>query len=132
MKYFTIKELCKSQTATSHGIDNVPNQLQVENMTKLIEVILDKVREAYGRAINITSGFRCPALNDIVGGVNTSHHLYGKAADIDVGSQSDNKKLYDLIKSLDLPVCQCILEHGGRWIHISYDENDIRKQYFNI
>jgi len=31
-----------------------------------------------------------------------------------------------------LPVKQCILEKGGKWIHISYDENDIRRQYFNL
>lgn len=128
MKYFTIEELCKSETAASRNIDNIPNQEQIDNMTKLIEVVLDKIREAYGKPIFITSGFRCPELNDAVGGVNTSHHLYGKAADLDVG---DNKELYELIKSLDLPVCQCIWEYGGKWIHISYDENDIRKQYFN-
>jgi len=134
MSYFTIAELTYSNTAEEKKIDNEPNFEQKHNLQKLIDVILDPIRDKYGKSIISTSGFRCVKLNKLIGGVSTSDHLKGKADDI-VGTPNtlvENKKLYSLIKSMDLPVKQCILEKGGKWIHISYDENDIRRQYFNL
>ena len=48
MKYFTIKELCKSTTAEQLGIDNSPNSEIVNNLKQLVEYILDPLRERYG------------------------------------------------------------------------------------
>ncbi len=47
---------------------------------------LQKLRDAIGRPLHITSGFRCPAHNDAVGGASLSQHLYGKAADISISN----------------------------------------------
>jgi|SanBayMetagenome_1026888.scaffolds.fasta_scaffold164347_1 uncharacterized protein YcbK (DUF882 family) len=44
--------------------------------------LLEKVREAYGHPIVVTSGYRCPAHNVKIGGAKSSSHLAGLAADI--------------------------------------------------
>lgn len=43
---------------------------------------LEEVRKKYGKPINITSGYRCPAHNVEVGGKVGSSHVSGLAADI--------------------------------------------------
>lgn len=127
MKYFTIKELCKSSTATAKGIDNSPNSEIVNNLEQLIDNILDPLRERYGKPITVNSGYRCPELNKAVGGSKTSHHMKGLAADITVGSPKKNKVLFDLIKEMDLPFDQLIDEKKLSWVHVSYSTKP-RKQ----
>ena len=133
MKYFTIKELTKSDTAIRRGISNIPNKQQENNLYKLVENILDPLREAYGKPIVVTSGFRCEKLNKIVGGSKTSQHQTGEAADIRSlqDTREENKKIFDLIKKLDLPFDQLINEYNYDWVHVSYS-NKNRKQILNI
>lgn len=104
MKYFTIAELCKSDTADRKGIDNRCKKEHVANLTALVDNVLDPLREAYGKPITINSGFRSPALNKAVGGSATSDHMQGRAADITGGSPAENKKLFNLVQSLGLPL----------------------------
>ncbi|MBR5002379.1 MAG: peptidase M15 [Bacteroidaceae bacterium] len=120
MKYFSIKELCRSATANELGIDNTPTDRAVENMTRLIKVVLDPLREAYGQPITVNSGYRSPALNKAVGGVKSSQHLTGEAADITVGSKEGNKWLFEYIKN-NLPYDQLIDEYDYSWVHVSLD-----------
>lgn len=82
MKYFTIKELCASATATKLGIKNEPTKAAILNLESLVLNILDPLREAWGGAIVVTSGYRSAALNKVVKGSPTSAHRYGYAADI--------------------------------------------------
>ena len=67
-KHFTLDELTKSATAIRLGIDNIPNETELENLQKLVDNILEPLRVHYGRPIIITSGFRCEKLNKAVGG----------------------------------------------------------------
>lgn len=53
MKYFTIAELCKSETADRLGIDNRCKKEHVSNMTALVNNVLDPLREAYGKPIRV-------------------------------------------------------------------------------
>ena len=46
--------------------------------------VLEGVREYFGKAVKVTSGARCPARNEKVGGKSKSQHLLGRAADIQV------------------------------------------------
>ena len=133
MKYFTIRELTRSATATAEKIDNTPSQAVVDKLTALVENVLDPLREAWGAPIIVTSGYRSPALNRAVKGAPTSQHVLGEAADIHTVSDTkeDNKKLYELIKKLKLPVDQCINEHDFDWIHVSYGPRH-RRSYFEI
>ena len=119
MKHFTIEELCRSDTARSRGIDNTPTEEVRENLTELVDNVLDPLREWYGRPIYVNSGYRCPALNKAVGGVANSQHLTGQAADIDVNDRAENRRLMKHIEdSLDFD--QLIWENGGAWVHVSY------------
>ena len=47
-------------------------------------VLLQAIREHFGKAVTITSGYRTAAHNAAVGGAKSSQHLLGKAADIQV------------------------------------------------
>ena len=94
-KYFTYNEL----TYNSHGLPNIPNVQQLENLQKLTDNVLDPLRVLYGKPIKINSGFRCPTVNKSVGGVDTSEHLKGCAVDITGGDKVENKILYDLIRT---------------------------------
>lgn len=143
MKYFSIKELCASDTATRLRIDNTPSSAVKHNLTKLVDAVLDPLREYYGKPITISSGYRCPALNAAVGGVSTSQHKTGQAVDIQIVNKDGsintaaNKELYNIIVQRRLPFDQVILEKGTKdnpiWIHVSYDETRSRRQklYFN-
>lgn len=128
MKYFTIAELCKSETADRLGIDNRCKKEHVVNMTALVDNVLDPLREAYGKPIRVNSGFRCPALNKAVKGSATSDHMTGRAADITGGSPKENKRLFYLIQELGLPFDQVIDEKHFSWVHVSYREGANRKQ----
>ena len=82
MIYFTITELCYSDTAKAKGIDNSPTTEVRANLVTLVNTLLDPLREAWKSPIRVTSGYRCGVLNRAVGGSSSSAHLYGCAADI--------------------------------------------------
>lgn len=131
MKYFTIKELCKSSTATQRKIDNSPTQEVINNLEMLVDNILDPLREKYGKPIKVNSGYRSPVLNKVIGGSTTSQHMTGLAADITTGSVMENRRLFALVQSLNLPFDQLIDENKFKWIHVSYSENP-RKQVLHL
>ena len=143
MKYFTISEMLRSDTARKHGIWNGATKEHEENLKALIEDVLDPLRELYGRPIHVTSGYRCPKLNNLVGGAPNSQHMRGEAADIvalfapqsrhcGLDPQSptllgENKKLGQLIEALgnfdQLIYEQCDANGNPRWIHVSWKRN---------
>lgn len=131
MKYFTIKELCKSSTAIQKGINNTPNSEIVNNLKQLVDCILDPLRERYGKPITVNSGYRCSALNKAVGGSKTSQHVKGLAADITAGSSKENKILFQLAQELNLPFDQLIDEKNFSWVHISFSSKP-RKQILHL
>ena len=112
----------KSDRATKAGIVNEPSIQEVKNLTALIEKVLDPLREAYGRPIIVTSGYRCEQLNKLLGGSASSQHKKGEAADIKTieDTPEENKKLFDLIVKLGLPFDQLINEYNYDWVHVSY------------
>ena len=120
-KNFTLEELTASSTARARKIDNTPGESHVANLRKLAETILQPVRDKWGKPVVITSGYRCPALNKAVGGVATSQHLNGEAADINLGKA--NPELFLLMKRMvengEITVGQLLDENGGSWIHVS-------------
>lgn len=133
MKYFTINELIASDVAKNNNINNIPNQQEKNNLTALVDNILDPLREAYGKPIIVTSGFRSEKLNKLVKGSSTSQHRFGQAADIrsKEDTKNENKKLFDLIQNLNLPFDQLIDEYNYNWVHVSYSPRN-RKQILHI
>lgn len=129
MKYFTINELCKSNTAKQYKINNIPSEEVEKNLILLVENVLDPLREAWGRPIIVNSGYRSAELNSKIGGAKNSQHLTGCAVDIQTVSDSkeDNKKLFELVQSLKLPFDQLIDESNYSWIHVSYSDRHRRQ-----
>lgn len=129
MKYFTIPELCASSVAAARRIINEPDQRQTDNLTRLIQQVLDPVREKIGVPVTVTSGFRSPALNKAVGGVATSQHLEGEAADIIIkpvkgeSQKGANKRLFntieDMVREGEIIVGQLLDENNFSWVHVS-------------
>ena len=134
--YFTIAELCASDTAKKYGIDNTPNPIIVTHLQQLIN-FLNPLREAWGSAIKVTSGYRCKRLNDMVGGSKTSSHMIGYGVDlVPANGKMDvfKKFVVDYMKTCVFD--QCIIEKSGKieWIHIGlYNaKGQQRKMVFNI
>lgn len=132
MKYFTFTEFERSATAYRYGIDNALPEKYKANVVRLVDTVLDPLREAWGGPLTVTSGYRCPVLNYAVGGTATSHHLRGMAADIDTGSNAGNRRLFQMVLDLGLPFTQLIDERGFAWVHISYDPADCRRQILRL
>ena len=132
MKHFTIQELTASATALREGIDNRPTECAFHLLHVLVEQLLDPVREAWGKPILVSSGYRCKQLNELVGGVTHSHHILGCAADIISGSKADHRRLFALIQKMQeegkIRFTQLIWEGDGRWLHLSYVPSDLRCQ----
>ena len=126
-KYFTLSEL----TITNSGLVNSPSKMEIHNLSLLVEKILDPLRELYGKPITINSGYRSPLVNKKIGGVPTSEHVKGMAADITAGSKEENKKLFELIRD-NFTFRQLINEHDYTWLHISFNISDNKKQILSI
>lgn len=128
-KYFSMGEMMRSQTADARGINNKCNIEQAGNIQRLIAEVLDPLREAYGKPICVTSGFRSPELNKAVGGSKTSDHMTGCAADI-VGTpntKAENKRLFELVQRMGLSYDQLIDEKGFRWVHVSFRSKETNR-----
>lgn len=115
-KNFTWEEFTASDTAKRLGILNQITDWDVrDNIIALVENVLQPLRDAYGKPININSGYRCAELNKKVGGVATSQHTKGQAADCGC---DDPLALARLIIELGLPFDQMGLY--PTFVHLSY------------
>lgn len=132
MKYFTLGELTRSETADRLGIRNTCTKEEASNLMELVAKVLDPLREAYGKPIAVNSGYRCAKLNKAVGGKPTSQHVRGEAADITAGSREENRKLMEIIRG-NLEYDQLIDEKDGSWVHVSYKRvGRNRKQFLKL
>ena len=131
-EHFSLQELTKSQTGDRLGIDNLPSDAHLANLTVLCERVLEPVRAHYGRPITINSGYRGSKLNKAVGGAATSQHCNGEAADIEIAGVA-NGDLANWIET-NLEYDQLILEcykkgiPDSGWVHVSYKSAGNRKQ----
>jgi putative chitinase len=158
MKYFTIEEFIKSSTADKYGIDNTPEQWQINNIIEFVNNLLDPLREAWAEhcrhynlgspAIKVTSGVRSKALNKKLGSSNTSSHYYGSAVDM-VPANGKLKEFKDFCifwlkdKSFDQLISENENEKGvPKWMHLGYKRYDgvkrhqfmymVNNKYYNI
>lgn len=123
--HFTLKEMTVSQTAVRMGIDNTPNDRQITNLARLCENILEPLRTTVGKPINISSGFRNPTVNSLVGGSSSSQHMKGEAADFTIEGFTV-QELFDLIRISTLPYDQLIQEFDA-WVHVSFGPRNRRQ-----
>ena len=123
-RHISYREGVYSITATRLGIDNTPNDKQLDNMEKIADEIFEPLRAYVDGPIKINSFFRCPELNKAIGGSSKSQHCKGQAIDIDdTFGKATNAEMYHFIKE-NLEFDQMIWEFGNDdnpdWVHISY------------
>ncbi len=127
-KNFSFSEFERSDTAKKYGYDNSMNKIQRIKAKYLVLNVLQPSRDYLKFGIKISSGYRCLAVNNKVGGSTTSQHTKGEAADLKC---QDNAKLFEYIRN-NLKFDQLIWEYGDNkqpaWVHVSYSESINRKQ----
>ena len=130
-EHFSLQEMTKSQTAVRMGIDNAPDDGQLQCLTDLCRNVLDHVRSEFG-PLTPSSGFRSPALCEAIGSKPTSQHAKGEAADFEVMGV-DNMELAKWIAH-NLVFDQLILEYykegepNSGWVHCSYTADGNRNE----
>lgn len=148
MANFTIAEMVHSSTAEKLNIDNNPPLSVRVHLTETI-TLLESIRSEWGKycevhnlgtpAIRVSSGYRSPELNKAVGGVKTSAHVLGYAADIVPvnGKQDEFEKFMAEVFAREGYACdQIIVEKSksARWVHVGYKKADgsQRRQCFKL
>jgi hypothetical protein len=135
-KYFKLEEFLESDTALNKKIKNYPSWEVIENLNELA-LFLDGLREDWGSAINVSSGFRSEALNKEVRGVPSSLHKKGLAADI-MPANGHFDAFVSFIKewAKDKSFDQILIETSktSKWVHIGLRNNagDQRGQLFDV
>lgn len=117
---FSLKEFVFSEKAIDLKIDNSPPSSLLLKINFTL-CGMERIRAALeNRPINITSGYRCEKLNNLVGGSRLSQHLTGQACDFVCPSFGDPREVFEKIKPLVyiLGVDQLILEPS--WVHVSF------------
>lgn len=120
--HFPLAELTASNKAAQLGIDNTPPPELLPRLVLLAEM-LERIRSTLNVPVTVTSGYRCPALNAAVGGVTSSDHTQGHAADIVAPGFGTPTEVARLLAPLadTLAIGQIILEgvKGKQWVHVS-------------
>ena len=123
-KNFSYREFEASETADKNGIINVITDFKVrDSVRELVLTVLQPLRDAWGAALHVNSGYRCPALNKAVGGSASSQHVKGEAADIRAPHPI---KLAQLAFDLDLPYDQMIIY--PTFVHFSHKLNGTQRK----
>ena len=124
-KNFSLDEFTVSQAAERFGYNNTPSEEVISNLKELCVHVLQPLRDLVKVPVVITSGYRSPSVNAVIGGYYHSQHLEGKAADFLITSLTLPECFNQVYKNL--PFDQLIFEFG-RWIHVSYNGNANRRQ----
>jgi len=149
MKHFSIPELCASSIGVKYKVDNKPSITEKKHLIELADNLLEPLRDGWTEycktnnlgtgAIQVTSGYRCSMLNKLVGGVSTSAHLQGYAADIKPmnGMQELFEKWIatEFVES-GVKFDQIIIERSktARWVHVAIKSHGglQRMQHFTM
>jgi len=115
-EHFSLSELTVSEIASRKGLENYPTGVELDNLVRLAEK-LEEVRKVIGKPIMINSAFRSVEVNAAVGGVKSSQHCLGCAADIRVPGMTPDEVVKAIIKS-KIQYDQLIREFDS-WTHIS-------------
>lgn len=118
-KSFSYHEFEASSTAKEKRINNTITDRRVRDAIKsLVNNLLQPLRDAVGRPLKISSGYRSAELNSAIdGSPSTSQHTKGEAADIWCSTLTPYQ-LACKVKELGLRYDQMILYPG--FLHLSY------------
>ncbi len=117
-RWYSLARLVASETAAARGIDNTPPPEVLGNLRRLARG-LDRVRRLLGHPLEISSGYRSPALNAAVGGTAGSQHTQGLAVDFCCPGFGPPLAVARAIARSDIDYDTVLLEYG-RWVHLSF------------
>lgn len=102
-----------------------------DSIKELVDTVIQPLRDAWGKPLAINSGYRCPEVNQAVGGVPTSQHTKGEAADVcpfgrnGSGNVDAIRQLAQKASELKLPFDQMILY--PTFVHFSHKKNGTQR-----
>ncbi len=117
---FTWPELLQSKTAPELNFKKALRPIVRAAIIALVKKLLQPLRNRYGKPIRVTSGYRCPELNKLVGGSPNSQHMRGEAADCVV---EDPEELLSMLIRDGIPFDQAIWYRKKNFVHLSYVED---------
>lgn len=118
--HFSLAELTVSQTAVRAGLPNEPVGTALHSLQRLAQ-FLEQVRSLlFNSPILVSSAYRSPAVNGLVGGSFMSAHMKGLAADFIAPKYGTPKQICEAIRDSHLQFDQLIYE--GTWVHVSIPE----------
>lgn len=129
---FTLDQLTHSDTAEKHGIDNRPAPGHLSNLKRLA-LLLEAIQTLLRHPVTVTSAYRNPEVNRLVGGVPASKHALGLAADIVCPAFGSTLDVARAIAASGIRFDQVIHEYG-RWVHVGMAVEGIspRRQLLTI
>jgi hypothetical protein len=116
--HFSLEEMIFSEAAARHNISNRPDPEIVARLAQTARH-LERVQALLDAPIQVTSGYRSPAVNAIVGGAPKSAHTLGWAADFK-SPYGEPFAVCQAIAASDITFDQLIHEFGA-WTHLSFD-----------
>ena len=129
---FHLKEFTASRTAKRKGIDNTPSEREIDNLRYLCHHFLQPIRDLYDRPVVVTSGFRCPELNEAVGGVPDSLHVTGEGADFYVAGGPSAQAVFQDVRRSQLEFEELILYPDEARLHVGVTRDPKREVYVEV
>ena len=124
--HFTWHDVTFSETAIRHGLDNNPPDDLLPNIQRMAR-FMEELRLVMGaQPIFISSWFRSPEVNTLIGGSSTSMHMRGLACDCLCPMLGTPLRFAQEIEKSKLDYDQVIHEFG-RWVHIGLAEGNRRE-----
>lgn len=131
-EHFTYEELIASDYARRKGIDNTPSDPVRANLLVLARQ-LEVVRGILGVPIEITSGYRCLAVNRALGSKDTSAHVQGLAADFRAPQFGTPLEVaQELARHADAIGYDQLIHEFRSWVHIGFRAEGARGQVLTI
>ena len=130
-KNFDYKEFEKTDVPGMQVKNTITSTEVRDNIKALVDAVIQPLRDVWDKPLAINSGYRCPEVNKAVGGVPTSQHTKGEAADVCPFGRNGHgdievvRQLAITARNLGLPFDQMILY--PTFVHFSHRRNGAQR-----
>lgn len=122
---FDLEEFTRSDKAKELGITNEPGEKELAALRVLVGRTIQPLRDKLGLPIHVNSGYRCPELNKAIGGVPTSQHQKGEAADLSIDGKASD--ILEALENNNIPFDQAILYRKQNFLHVSLKLDGVQR-----